>query len=197
MTARGRDNDPAADIVPSMPSAAIKEAYEVLARAPNDAPVSPDLSAGFRAYLEKRGAAFEQEAMRWRFDLARVRSGLSKSVTELKAAGGDVTAMLKDLEGLRDETDAGIAARHAVLARASAQLEEAASEIATKSQTDARAFRKHIRRYQDLVERDIEFREDFRLFVVTLLADIDPDAHGGPSFASSGDLIAFLRGQNV
>jgi hypothetical protein len=172
---------------------ALKDVYETLDAAPALPSMAAEPNQDFRRYIAGITDRFERDVQRWRFEIGSQLRALERSAREYVEAGADPRAVAEDLRGLQDHLGAGIEARYAVLESFRAIVDEAEATIARASMQDAKFFRKQTRRYVDLVEKEIEARENFRLALTLLRADLDPDARGGPVFDSAAAVIERLR----
>src|SRR4029077_3240841 len=172
---------------------AFKQAYDVLNAAPSPPSIGASPSQSFRDSIRQIERGFAHDVATWRVELLKLREAVKKSFQGLIELSGDVREPLDQLRDLIQFSGEMLDQREALYKKTSEELTAEADRLAAVSLDDARAFRKSLRRYLDLVAEEYDSRASFYRFLKQLHADYDPDARGGPTFSNAEDLIAYLR----
>jgi hypothetical protein len=180
---------------------ALKSAMDTFAESPTDSTMGRMIprpsSADYRQGLAKQVDAFARHVADWRSRTLIVRRDLDIGYRAFaKMASPDaIQAMLRGLEEFAAVIDGLIVQSQEGLDRAKKEQDQLIAEMARYAPDDARFTRKMARKLRDIAILEHNERVDFYYFLLSLQAEFDPEARGGPAFDKAEDLLAFLHSQ--
>ena len=174
----------------------LKEAFQAVQAA--SLPLEPDASEStgeLLGMLARIATRSERNVAEWDNQASRLTRDIPHAVKEYLSSGGKPEEIASDLERLKMEVES----RHDKIVALSDQAHMIFDQDNRSGYDflfgDAELFISHARRMNALMDKDIAIGSELLDFLTITIADIDPDARGGPSFDNVDDLIAYLHGQ--
>ena len=174
----------------------LKEAFEAVQAASIPLELNSPESAGeMLGVITRIVARSERKVVDWDNQASKMMRDISQQTKDYLSSGESPEEIVLDLEKLKSEVEL----RQEKTVSLS-NTSRAIADRSSKSENDflfgnSDLFLSYTHRMHVLMDRDIEIGSRLLDFLTITIADIDPDARGGPSFDNADDLIAYLHRQ--
>jgi hypothetical protein len=178
----------------------LKEAYETFAAPPDIPDAALDVTQGradFRAQMTRTVEDYADRISRWRDDIAQARAQIRDSLGSFlpQASPEDRAAALAELQALIEFVSEQIARDKRLVGHAKTRWGARIENLDPMPVTDVRFIRKQLDRGLDLIYERHDRQVEFYYFLLSLLAEYDPDSSDGPVFDNPDELDRYLRAQ--
>ena len=174
----------------------LREAFDSIEAAAVIPPRAPANDASeFRSRLLRDTENLEKADIEFRITSNRQMNAVEIAVRQYISAGADVAEIIADLESFRDEVHDGIIELQDVIQNLQIEAKHLGKNIAEQDTSDGRFFRKQFRKAVIHLQNFLATRQKNIDRLTVLLAEIDPEARGGPTFEGAEDLVSYLRQQ--